>query len=224
MRTAIAVGVAWGAMYLGSAAHAQADFEGIWIFNVPMGSARISDEGLNLTPAGRTEWERYSAEIDPLFRCIMPGVPRGLADPYPLEIIQQEHQIVLLHEYFHQVRRIYMDGRQPPDNLPTSLNGYSTGSWDGETLVVRTTHLSPDNFMDIHGRPFSGAEDTHVVERYSREGDVLSLEAETYDPTYYEQPIRMRFGWALAPDAEIWEYECDPRYGDVLVEDGANIP
>ena len=38
----------------------------------------------------------------------MPGVPRGITDPYLLEIIQQERQIVMLREYFHQVRRIYM--------------------------------------------------------------------------------------------------------------------
>ena len=42
----------------------------------------------------------------------MPGIPRGFTDPYPIEIIQQDHQIVILHEYYHQVRRIFMDGRE----------------------------------------------------------------------------------------------------------------
>ena len=200
------------------AARAQADFEGIWIFNVPLDVLGRSESELGLTPAGRAEWERYDAQDDPLFRCILPGVPRGIPDPYLLEIIQQEHQVVMLREYFHQVRRIYTDGREAPDNWPLSMSGYSTGRWEGETLVVTTTHLSPENFMNIQGHPFSGDEHTYVIERYTRTGDELALEAEVHDPTFYEKPYAIEFGWDLAPDAEIWTYECDPRFGDFMIE------
>ena len=127
---------------LGGVAHAQADFEGIWTPDNPLGSSRLPPlEEIAFTPAGRAELERFRTGIDPAFRCVMPGVPRGLIDPYPIEIIQQEHQVVILYEYFHQVRRIFMDGREAPEYWPPSLGGYSTGHWEGETLVVRTTHL-----------------------------------------------------------------------------------
>ena len=221
-RTGLCAGLALatfaGFVYPVDAARAQADFEGIWMYNVPLNVFGRSESELGLTPAGRAEWDRYDAQDDPLFRCIMPGVPRGITDPYLLEIIQQEHQIVMLREYFHQVRRIYMDGREAPDNWPLSMSGYSTGRWEGETLVVTTTHLSPENFMNIQGNPFSGDERTNVIERYTRTGDELELEAEVHDPAFYEKPYAIEFGWDLVPDAEIWTYECDPRFGDFMIE------
>jgi len=204
-----------GAFLVSGVVHAQADFEGIWTPNVPPGVGQPALEALKLTPAGQAALEGFNAEDDPSFRCIMPGVPRGLIDPYPLEIIQQDHQIVFLHEYYHQVRRIFMDGREAPEYWPPSLNGYSTGHWEGETLVIRTTHLSPNNYMDINGRPFSGDENTYVIERYTRSDDILSFTAEIHDPAYYEEPYVMRFSWELTPDGEIWEYACDPQFGDV---------
>ena len=212
----LALVTAGGFLHPVAPVHAQADFEGIWVINPRPGARGApSEDEIRYTPAGRAEWERFGAEVDPSFRCIMPGIPRGFTDPYPIEIIQQDHQIVILHEYYHQVRRIFMDGRQAPDYWPNTLGGYSTGRWEGEALVVRTTHMSPDNLMDIHGRPFSGADDTHVIERFIRNGDLLSRIAEVHDPTYYETPFVITHEWKLEPDGEIWEYACDPRFGDV---------
>ena len=92
---------------------AQADLEGIWQPVDPI-NAHPRDGEFEYTPAGRAAMDEFSAENDPSFHCQMPGVPRGVIDPYPLEIIQQEHQIVFLYEYYHQVRRIYLDGREAP--------------------------------------------------------------------------------------------------------------
>ena len=203
------------AIHVAGVAYGQADFEGIWTPDNPPGLGQPALDEVPLTPPGRAELEAFGAEDDPVFRCIMPGIPRGFTDPYPLEIIQQDHQIVLLYEYFHQVRRIYMDGREAPEFWPPSLAGYSTGSWDGETLVVRTTSLSPDTYMDQRGLPFSGAEDTYVVERYTRLEDELNLAVEVHDPTNYEEPYTMKRSWNFTPDAEIWEYECNPEFGNV---------
>jgi len=214
-RVVSVVVLAAGAIPFSGVAHAQADFEGIWSPNVPANMGQPLDENFNYTPAGQAQWERFGADNDPSFRCQMPGVPRGIIDPYPLEIIQQDHQAVFLYEYYHQVRRVYLDGREAPEYWPLSLGGYSTGHWEGETLVVRTTHLSPDNVMTTSGRPFSGAEDTYVIERYTLAEGVITLTAEIHDPTYYEDTYVMRGLWELAPDGEIWEYDCDPSFGDV---------
>jgi len=217
MNTSLAVALSIvGAAGLAGPAHGQADFEGIWVpDNLPGLGGPLPDSEIKLTPAGQGESERFSAENDSMFQCVMPGIPKGFVDPYPIEIIQQDHQIVILYEYFHQVRRVFMDGREAPEYWPTSLGGRSTGHWEGETLVVRTTHLSPDNDLDSRGRPFSGAEDTHVIERYERSGDELTLTAEIYDPTYYEEPPTVTRRWKFTPDGEIWEYECDPEFGTV---------
>jgi hypothetical protein len=214
-RIVFAVAVTAGTAHLSGVARAQADFEGIWVPDHPprLGQPLLSE--VKLTPAGRAEFERFSPENDPSFRCIMPGVPRGLADPYPIEIVQQDHQILMLHEYYHQVRRVFMDGREAPDYWPPSLNGFSTGHWEGDTLVVRTTHLSPDNYMSISGLPFSGDEHTLTIEHYTRSADILSFTAEVHDPTNYEEAYVTTGRWNLAPDGEIWEYACNPEFGDV---------
>ena len=214
-RVALAIVLIGGAIHFSGIARAQADFEGIWSANHPEDTRQPPLDELEFTPEGQVEFDRFDAEIDSAFWCVMPGVPRGLIDPYPLEIIQQDHQIVLLYEYFHQVRRVYMDGREAPDYWPPSLAGYSTGYWEGETLVIRTTHLSPDNLMTGSGRPFSGDDRTYVIERYTRSEGVLTMTAEIHDPAYYAETYVMNGLWNFAPDGEIWEYECDPEFGDV---------
>lgn len=195
-------------------ARAQADLEGIWQPVDPI-HAHPADGEFEYTPAGQAAMDAFDAENDPSFRCQMPGVPRGIIDPYPLEIIQQDHQVVFLYEYYHQVRRIYLDGREAPDYWPQTLGGFSTAHWEDDTLVVHTTMLSPDNMMNVNGRPFSGAEDTYALERYTRNGDTLELEAEVNDPTYYASRYAFGMQWTLDPDGQIWEYHCDPAFGDV---------
>lgn len=202
-------------MFLVSAAGAQADFEGVWDPEHPPRMGQPDASTVKLTPAGLAEFETFGPEKDPTLRCLMPGIPLGLVDPYPIEIVQQDHQILILYEHFHQVRRIFMDGRQAPDHWLPSLIGYSTGRWDGDTLVITTTHLSPDNYMWTSGLPFSGDENTYVVERWSRDGDVLTFMGEVLDPTNYEEPYVVNGRWNFAPDGEIWEYECIPEFGGI---------
>ena len=185
---------------------------GIW---EPTRGARVGHPpaaDVRLTLEGRAEFESFSEERDPTLKCILPGVPLGIQDPYPLEIIQQDHQIVFLHEHFHMVRRIFVDGREPPENWWPSLVGFSVGSWEGNTLVVRTTHLSPENLMWHNGMPFSGDPETYVIERYTFDGDEMTLTAEVFDPRYYEEPYVISSARTLAPNGMILEYECYAEY------------
>ena len=207
--------VALACALMAAPAAAQADFEGIWNPSHPRFMGQPDPSTVRLTPAGQAEFDSFSPDKDPTLRCLMPGIPLGLVDPYPIEIVQQEHQILILYEHFHQVRRIFMDGREAPDHWLPSYIGYSTGEWDGDTLVIRTTHMHPDNYMWTAGFPFSGDENTYVIERWWREGDVLRFTGEVHDPTYYEEPYVVNGLWNYAPDGEIWEYECIPEFGGI---------
>lgn len=211
---AAGVAVVIFALMAGPAA-AQADFEGIWNPSHPGRMGQPDPGTVRLTPAGQAEFDSFTPDKDPTLRCLMPGIPLGLVDPYPIEIVQQEHQILILYEHFHQVRRVFMDGREAPDHWLPSFIGYSTGEWDGDTLVIRTTHMHPDNYMWTAGFPFSGDENTYVIERWWREGDVLQFTGEVHDPTYYEEPYVVNGLWNYAPDGEIWEYECIPEFGGI---------
>ncbi len=214
-KIALLISVSAVAVHVAGVAQAQADFEGIWNPQHPPRMGQPPPDEVKLTAEGQVEYAAFSADKDPTLRCLMPGIPLGLVDPYPLEIVQQDHQVLFLYEHFHQVRRIFTDGREAPEHWLPSLGGYSTGQWDGGTLVIRTTHLSPDNYMWTAGFPFSGEEDTYVVERYTRDGDVLTFTGEVHDPRYYEEPYVVNGRWNFAPDGEIWEYECIPEFGGI---------
>ena len=186
--------------------------DGIWEPIRGGGTGHPAPEDVRLTPEGQAEYDNFSEENDPALRCIVPGVPLGIYDPYPLEIIQQDHQIVFLHEHFHMVRRIFTDGRQAPEDWWPSLGGFSVGHWEEDTLVVKTTYLSPDNLMWHTGMPFSGDPETYVIERYTFSGDQFTYIAEVFDPRYYEEPYVLSGARELAPDGMIMEYECYSEY------------
>src|SRR5262245_7455175 len=75
---------------------------------------------------------------DPFANCLPQGVPRVNASPPPWKIIQRSDVIVILYESANTWRQIFLDGRELGDDFPPTFLGYSTGKWDGETLVVDT--------------------------------------------------------------------------------------
>src|SRR4029434_7388695 len=61
------------------------------------------------------------------------------------DIDDKTQSIIKLHTHIQwqeQRRDIWMDGRpHPPDYAPHTWQGFSTGQWEGNVLVVKTTHL-----------------------------------------------------------------------------------
>ena len=79
-----------------------------------------------------------------------PGLVRVSGWPYPLEIVQNDTQVTILYESYHEVRRIFLDGRGYPETLPHRAMGYSLGHWEGSTLVVETKMLTA-GYVDLGG-------------------------------------------------------------------------
>lgn len=117
--------------------------------------------------------------MDPNTYCFPPGATRSMLMPYPFEIVVHPDQVYILFEYGSGIRRIYTDGRArlqggPENPLPTWM-GYSTGKWDGDTLVVETDSLRAETWLDRIGTPHSDA--LHMAERFRRR-NISSLEVE----------------------------------------------
>ena len=72
----------------------------------------------------------------------VPPVPSGYSNTY--HIFQTPGQVVILNEMIHDVRVVSLDGRAPIDGRIRQWNGDSRGRWDGDTLVVETTHYRDD--------------------------------------------------------------------------------
>lgn len=181
------------------------DFTGIWSRTSP-GIAKVH---LDYTPAAQAAVDEYHYLDDPALRCVSPGLVRVSGWPYPLEIVQNEDQVTILYESFHEVRRIHLDGRGYPRDLPHRSMGYSLGHWDGSTLVVETEMLTA-GFVDLNGQPLS--ENARVVERMSLDhgGNTLRSELTLYDPENYNRPVTRFRSWTRTPETVILEYDCDP--------------
>ena len=88
-----------------------------------------------LTPAKKVMATRQSKD-DPEANCLPTGIPRQA--PHPWRIVQDPtHYYILFEGNIHSFRQIFADGKHPADQDPTWY-GHSTGTWEGETLVVDT--------------------------------------------------------------------------------------
>ncbi|MDX1561947.1 MAG: hypothetical protein R3305_03430, partial [Gammaproteobacteria bacterium] len=181
------------------------DFSGIWSRT----SSGIAKVHLDYTAAAQRAVDDYHYLDDPALRCVSPGVVRVSGWPYPLEILQNDTQLTILYESFHEVRRIHLDGRDFPAELPHRAMGYSIGHWEGSTLVVETRQLT-QAFVDLNGQPLS--EDARVIERMSLSDDGQRMRSEMtiFDPANYRRPIVRHRQWRKTPETVILEYDCDP--------------
>src|SRR5579872_547431 len=127
---------------------------------------------------------------DPELKCFRPGVPRANYMPFPFQIVQDRKSVVIVYEFANALRTIYMDDKKeaPAD----SWMGWSTGRWDGDTLVVNTTGFVPYTWFDRAGDFHSDA--LHVVERYTPVSPYhIMYEATIEDPNVFTRPWKVRF-------------------------------
>jgi hypothetical protein len=146
--------------------------------------------------------------FDPNASCLPSGVPRTLAVPYPLDIVQTPGVIMIGVEVMHTFRVIHMDGKPPPPDYKPSFLGYSVGHWDGDTLVIETTGMNGYTQVDEEGRPKSMS--IKVTEHMRKVApDILEDTFTIDDPKTYSHPwtARSRFKWD--PKYRLAEYVCE---------------
>ena len=119
-----------------------------------------------------------------------------------MQIVQSPTQVIMIFEYDHYVRQIYLDRRDHPKDLSPTWMGDSIGRWEGNTLVVDTTGFNGNSWLDQVGHPHSDA--LHLVERIRRvDHDTLQIDVTIDDPKVYTKPwtgqvvYKLRLGWQL---------------------------
>jgi hypothetical protein len=144
---------------------------------------------------------------DPDYKCFPPGVPRVYLYPLPLQIIQLPDQVVMLFEYEHMVRHIYIDGREHPKDLDPTWMGNSIAHWEGDTLVVDTIGFNDKTWLDRVGHAHS--DQLHVIERIRRTAqDTLQIDFNIEDPKAYTEPITKTIYFDLKAKWDIMEHVC----------------
>lgn len=163
------------------------------------------------TAAGREIYAGTGHYDDYALRCLAVGLPRLFGSPYNMEIVDAGSHYVVVHVEHNSPRRIYMDGRAAPANQPATSMGFSVGRWEGDELVIETTHLLP-GWLDGSGLPMAG-EGTRIVERWSFDERRVAMDREMtiHDPLYTAPLVRQR-GSARGESVEIIEQaSCDPE-------------
>ncbi len=160
-------------------------------------------------------------ELDPVVsNCAPVGMPRLMLFPRAFEIIHVPDRMLMLFEWDHMVRQILTNGQKPPEDPDPIWLGYSTGRWDGNTLVVDTVGLTDQTWLDSVGHPHSDA--LRVVERIRRvSADTLEIDFTFDDPKAYSKPWTGKVGYTRMPGWQIIEhFACENKelYGDILLK------
>ena len=169
-------------------------------------------------------------DLDTGERCLTDGLPNLVPlQPYNmnLQILQTPNEVVMLHEMYHELRVIPLDGR--PLTGIEQWTGEARGRWEGETLVVETVNFpdKPDAYWSAPWRRPRAS--LRLVERFTRvASDAIDYTFMLEDPDAFTRP------WtAAAPmttdqasrgvtSGQIWEYAChEGNYGMTNILRGA---
>lgn len=170
--------------------------------------------GLKMKPEALAKATAWQPEDDMLVSrvCLAPSIVYALQGPFPFEVYQTPDLIVLKYEYFDQVRLIHMDGRgHPPADAPHSKMGHSIGRWDGDELVIDTTHIAAST---ITNNGLDHSDKIHMVERYRLSEDGKSILATQWfeDPEVLDNNGARYIKWTRQTGQYVYPYECDPSF------------
>jgi len=105
-------------------------------------------------------------------------------------------------------RTIFTDGRPLPQDPNPTWMGYSTGRWEGDTLVVDTAGFNDRGWLDIEGHPHTEA--LHITERFHRRDfGHMDLELTITDPKTFTRPFTLKIAKTLVPDTDLLESICE---------------
>ncbi len=151
----------------------------------------------------------FDEAIAPKYDCVPSSSPALQYDPYFMEVVQWPDRVLLRYEKDDQLRTVWLDGREPPPNQ-YSLQGFSVGRYEGDSLVVETTQFLFDitGFDDYNGIPSSQLK--RVTEVYWLENDELRLTLTLEDPLFLRQPASYTTRWLRAPAGyKLIPYQCN---------------
>ena len=145
---------------------------------------------------------------DPLVTCNPLGFPRSaLFETRGFAFEHVPRRTLQLLQYQRIWREIWTDGRPLPVDPQPSWNGYSSGKWEGDTLVIETNGFRDDLWMDMAGTPLTQA--ARVTERFRRPSfGTLEIDAKVNDPQAYTKPWSMKLVQRIVLDVELIDEVC----------------
>ena len=215
------------------AADGKPDLSGLWTMetkraanaNFP-GCDAVSDEFINIASklSAGLPYQTWARDLvktrqseqrvnDPMSRCIPIGPVRLHTWNGPRKLVQTPGLLIVMNEPDTSFRQIFTDGRPLPKDPNPSWNGYSSGQWDGDTLVVHTNGLRDRMWLDATGNPLTDA--ARITERFRRpDFGHLDVEITVDDPKAYTQPFTITLRQVIKLDTDLLDYVCTDNEKD----------
>jgi hypothetical protein len=179
-------------------------------FSIPAGPGVVDGNEIPYLPEAAAK-KKENAENwlarDPEIKCYLPGVPRMMYMPYPIQIVQGRDTILMASEFASASRTIRMNSNE---KSPTDTwMGWSIAHWEGDTLVIVVTDQNDQTWFDRAGNFHSEA--LKVTERYTaKDRNTINYEATMEDRKTFSRPwkISMPLYRHLANNAQLMEYKC----------------
>jgi len=193
------------------------EYRSSWLVDPVDGKLPYTDAGRKLFAAGFTQ--QRTATSDPELRslgerCLL-GFGSSSGPPMlnvsynnNYQIVQTPNNVVLFSEMIHDARVVRMDS----PHLPVSMRrwmGDAVGRWDGDTLVIETINMHPQESMRVYyGQSFYISKDAKITEWLTRVSDKqLLYRFEVDDPGVYSQIWRAEMVFNASVAAS-YEYAC----------------
>lgn len=162
-----------------------------------------------MTDTAKAALARFNPATDnPTNNCTPKGMPTIMEQPLPMEFVRFDGDIVLRIEEYDLRRTIHMQHNTAPANTQPSPLGYSTGRWEGATLVVTTTHISWPYFNQAG---IAQSSESVITERFTpvEAGSELQYELTVNDPVMFTRPVELHKTLLYVPGEEIIPFACE---------------
>ena len=202
------------------------DLSGLWEvgkggpFEPTAGGVQLAPDGRNIGAQlkGGLPYQPWAADLRnargaenlknaPDAHCLPLSILQMHTSPFPRKVLQVPGLVAILYEKNMEYRQIFTDERPLPKDPQPSWKGYSSGKWEGDTLVVQTIGFRGDLWADYGGSPLTEA--ARVTEKFRRVNyGNLEIEVSVDDPKAYTAPWTVTIKQYIMLDTELLEYSC----------------
>jgi hypothetical protein len=117
------------------------------------------------------------------------------------QIVQSKDEVAIDVEMVHDVRHVRLNAQHLPASMKVWM-GDSIGHWEGDTLVVETTNMRPE--QGLRG----ASPNQKVIERFTRIGpNKISYRFTIEDPGVYAEPVSGEVAMNTTK-GQVYEYAC----------------
>jgi hypothetical protein len=176
-------------------------------------------EGWPLSAKGREIVDNFDEDQNPMVTCGNPGPPKMMLVPYPMNLTRpDENTVVIERELMQDKRYIHLNGTG--DRGAPSKLGFSTGRFEGDTLIVETDNFVADPWGSHTG--IDSSAEKRLVEKFTMSDDGLFLHAEITitDPVYLAKPVTFTHRWEKLADRPVIQAPCTMEAARLYLEAG----